>query len=149
MSLQNVIRAMNTEFTKKADTSADLVSNEKYLEDSKTQKRNEIISQYKDLVDWLVMFHKHPYIDLAEDSIKQIHMAYQFTNKIQNSLDQQEINLKQQRDDIEGRLQKETRQFVEELNSVKNDVDKFKDNAVKKKEDEYNKNIDKINKQLV
>jgi hypothetical protein len=70
MSLQNVIRAMNTEFTKKADTSADLVSNEKYLEDSKTQKRNEIISQYKDLVDWLVMFHKHPYIDLAEDSIK-------------------------------------------------------------------------------
>lgn len=93
--LQSEIRNMNTEFTKKADTSADLVQGEKFLEDSKNQRKNEIIAQYTDLVEWLMMLQKQPYIDIAEEYIKAIILAYQMTNKIQANVDQQEINLKQ------------------------------------------------------
>ena len=58
-----------------------------------------------------MMLQKQPYIDIAEEYIKAIILAYQMTNKIQANVDQQEINLKQQRDDIEKRLMLETKAF--------------------------------------
>jgi hypothetical protein len=146
--LQSDIRNMNTTFTQKADTSADLVVSEKFLEDSKNAKKNEIIASYTDLVEWLMMLQKQPYIEIADEYIKAIILAYQMTNKIQANIEQQETNLKQQRDDIEKRLHLETKAFQDELNEVKASVDKFKDHHVKKKEDDYNKMIDKINKTL-
>lgn len=53
--LQSEIRNMNTQFTVKADTSSDLVLSEKFLEDSKNSNRTAIITQYLDLVEWLMM----------------------------------------------------------------------------------------------
>lgn len=139
---------MNTTFTQKADTSADLVISEKFLEDSKNQKRTEIVTQYLDLVEWLMMLQKQPYIEIADELIKPIILAYQMTNKIFYNIEQQETSLKTQRDDIEKRLMLETKAFQDELNEVKTSVEKFKDNNVKKREEEYNKMIDKINKTL-
>jgi uncharacterized protein YPO0396 len=121
---------------------------EKFLEDSKNAKKNEIIASYTDLVEWLMMLQKQPYIEIADEYIKAIILAYQMTNKIQANIEQQETNLKQQRDEIEKRLHLETKAFQDELNEVKASVDKFKEHAVKKKEDDYNKMIDKINKTL-
>lgn len=118
------------------------------MEDSKNAKKNEIIASYTDLVEWLMMLQKQPYIEIADEYIKAIILAYQMTNKIQANIEQQETNLKQQRDEIEKRLHLETKAFQDELNEVKASVDKFKEHAVKKKEDDYNKMIDKINKTL-
>lgn len=73
---------MNTYFTQKADTSEDLVKNEKFLEDSKNQSKADIIAQYNDLVAWLMMLQKQPYIEVADEYIKNIILAYQMTNKI-------------------------------------------------------------------
>jgi len=42
----------------------------------------------------------------------------------------------------------ETKAFAEELNDVKQQVEKFKENVNKKREDEYNKAIEKINNSL-
>ncbi len=64
-----------------------------------------------DLVEWLMMLQKQPYIEIADEYIKQIIMAYQMTNKIQGNIDQQETNLKQQRDEIEKKLMVETKAF--------------------------------------
>jgi hypothetical protein len=58
-----------------------------------------------------VLLHKQPYIELVDDNIKIIHQAYQQTNKIQPSIEQQEVNLKIQRDEIEKRLMLETKAF--------------------------------------
>lgn len=102
---------MNTQFTVKAENSGDLVSGEKYLEDSKNQIRKALVDQYMDLVEWLMMLQKQPYIEIADEYIKQIIMAYQMTNKIQGNIDQQETNLKQQRDEIEKKLMVETKAF--------------------------------------
>lgn len=146
--LQGEIRNMNTTFTQKADTSADLVISEKFLDDSKNIKRIEIVNQYLDLVDWLMMLQKQPYIEIPDDNIKQVILVYQITNKIQQNIEQQEASLKTQRDDIEKRLMLDTKAFQDELNEVKTSVEKFKDNNVKKREEEYNKMIDKINKTL-
>jgi uncharacterized protein YukE len=139
---------MATQFQLKADASSDLVVYEKFLDDFRNQKRNEITSQYLDLVDWLMMLQRHPYIDMPDEMIKQVQNAYIQTNKIQSSIDNQESNLKSQRDEIERRLQIETKAFSEELNDIKSQVDKFKDNYNRKKEEDYNKQIDKINKTL-
>lgn len=56
--------------------------------------------------------------------------------------------MKSQRDEIERKLTLETKAFAEELNDVKQQVEKFKENVNKKREDEYNKAIDKINTSL-
>lgn len=67
---------MNTQFTVKAENSGDLVQGEKYLEDSKNQIRKALVDQYMDLVEWLMMLQKQPYIEIADEYIKQIIMAY-------------------------------------------------------------------------
>lgn len=118
--LQQDIRTMSTTFTQKAETSSELVISEKYLDDQKNIKRTEMIHSYLDLVDWLMMFHKQPLIDITEENIKNVWQAYQQTNKIQTSIDSQEVSLKSQRDEIEKKLLLETRTFFEELNEVKN-----------------------------
>ena len=140
---------MSTTFTQKAETSAELVISEKFLDDSKNQRRTEMINSYLDMIDWLMMFHKQPHIDITEENIKNVQQAYIQTNKIQTSIDAQEVSLKSQRDEIEKKLLLETRTFFEELTDVKNQVDKFKEHSLRKKEDDYNKQIDKINKTLV
>jgi hypothetical protein len=142
--IQAEIRNMSTQFQQKAENSSDLVTYEKYLEDSRNLKRGEIINQYTDLVEWLMMLMKHPYIEIADEYTKQIQMAFQQTNKIQSSIETQEGNLKQQRDEIERKLTLETKAFAEELNDIKGQVDKFKENTNKKREEEYNKAIVKI-----
>jgi hypothetical protein len=75
--LQQDIRTMSTTFTQKAETSAELVISERYLEDQKNIKRSEMIHSYLDLVDWLMMFHKQPLIDITEENIKNVWQAYQ------------------------------------------------------------------------
>ena len=57
--------------------------------------------------------------------------------------------LKNQRDDIERRLALETKQFAEDLNDIKTEVDKFKDYSSRSKKDDYNKIITQINLKLV
>lgn len=146
--LHTEIRNMSNHFNVKADNSADLVASELYLEQSKNTNRGQLVNQYFDLVDWLMMLHQQPDIEISDDYIKNITLAYQATNRIQSNIETQEANLKLQREEIEKRLMIETKQFQEELNEVKSKVDKFKDNHVKKKEEEYNKEIDKINKTL-
>ena len=139
---------MSNEFNKKADNSADLVAGELYLEQSRNINRGQLVNQYFDLVDWLMMLHQMPEIEISDDYIKNITLAYQATNRIQSSIETQEANLKLQREEIEKRLMIETKQFQEELNEVKSKVDKFKDHHVKKKEEEYNNEIENINKTL-
>jgi len=94
------------------------------------------------------MLHRMPHIEIADENIKQIQLAYQQTNRIMSAIESQEVSLKSQRDDIERRLQIETKAFQEELNDVKQQVEKFKENNNRKREDEYNKMINKINTTL-
>lgn len=42
----------------------------------------------------------------------------------------------------------ETKNFVDELKEVKQDVEKFKDNVIVKKEEEYNNTIQRLNGQI-
>jgi hypothetical protein len=65
------------------------------------------------------------------------------------SIETQETSLKNQRDDIERRLALETKQFAEDLNEIKADIDKFKDNSSRSKKDEYNRTIASNNLKLV
>ena len=139
---------MNTLFANKADVSSVLVQMEKELEEYRNQKKTEIIASYTDLVDWLMMLHRMPHIEIADENIKQIQLAYQQTNRIMSAIESQEVSLKSQRDDIERRLQIETKAFQEELNDVKQSVEKFKENNNRKREDEYNNQIKKINMTL-
>ncbi len=63
-------------------------------------------------------------------------------------VEMQENKLKNERTEIENALVRQKRDFVEMLEEIKQDVDKFKENDNKKKEDEYNKTIALINSKL-
>jgi len=139
---------MQTAFTSKAENSGALVEMEANLEKYRTETTRQIILDYNNMVEWLMELHKNPYIEIAEEQIKQIQMAFNQTNKINQHIEQQEISLKTQRDEIEKKLSIETKAFMEELNDIKQTVGAFGGNVVKKKEEEYNKSIDKINKTL-
>ena len=62
-------------------------------------------------------------------------MAFNQTMKINTHIEAQENSLKSQRDEIEKKLSIETKAFLEELNDVKQQVDKFKDNTTKRNVD--------------
>lgn len=143
------VRNMSQKFGEKADTSAALVDSEKFLEDVKGAKRQEIVSQYNDLIEWLVMLYQFPEQEVMEEQIKNVVTAYNQTNKIQTSIETQETQIKTQREEIERRLQAETKQFSDELTNVKLEIDKFKDHISKTKRDEYNKTIQNITLTLV
>jgi len=53
-----------------------LVASEKEFEDFKLFKRQELINQYYDLVEWLTFLLNHPKIKFDEDPfkpVKQVH----------------------------------------------------------------------------
>jgi hypothetical protein len=64
---QNVltaVRAMQAKFLDKADTSNKLVQYEKYLDDVRNNEKQRIITQYSDMIDWLMMLYDYPIHDI-------------------------------------------------------------------------------------
>lgn len=48
----------------KADTSNKLVQYERYLDDVRNNLKQRIITQYSDMVDWLMMLYEYPIHDI-------------------------------------------------------------------------------------
>ena len=114
---------------------------EKELEEIKVIKKNQLIHDYNDLIEWLMMLYNNPRFEVQDDQTRSVNQAYIQTCKIAQMVEMQENKLKNERIEIENTLVRQKRDFVEILDDIKSDVDKFKENENKKKEDEYNKNI--------
>ena len=71
-----------------------------------------------------------------------------WTQKIAQLIETAETNLKTQRVEIENTLMKDKRDFIEQLDEIKQECDKFKDYDNTKMDTEYNKQIAHINSRL-
>lgn len=61
------VRAMQAKFLEKADTSNKLISFEKYLEEVRNVEKVRILSQYYDMIDWLMMLYDYPIWVITDD----------------------------------------------------------------------------------
>lgn len=142
------VKAINESFAAKADTSKKLVSMEKELEEIKVIRKQKIVDDYNDLVEWLMMLYNNPRFRVQEDSTRSVNSAYLQTCKISQMIEMQENRLKQDRTDIETALERQKSEFKEMIIEIKTDVDKFKDYDNKRNRDDYNKQIVNINLKL-
>lgn len=99
------------------------------------------------MVNWLMMIYKNPRLKVSDDN-KSVFAAYTQIQKLPGYLETFENNLKNYRVEIENTLQLQKKKFVEQLDEIKQEVDKFKENQTTQKKDEYNKSIAKINQTL-
>jgi dynein heavy chain, axonemal len=124
------------------------VRSEKEFEEFKLFKRQDIINQYTDLVDWLCFLYDNPRWKLAEEQVKAVTQAHNQILKINGYIEAKERTLRQDRDDIENRLVQKKKIFQENLEKIKGELEKFREYNTKRNEDEYNKQIASINAEL-
>ena len=89
------------------------------LDEVKLVKKGKLLAEYNDMVDWLMMLYENPRLKVPEDNIRIIFNAYTQTQKISSMIEQTEISLKNQRTEIENKLQKDKKEFVDTLEEVK------------------------------
>ena len=142
------VKLIQEQFATKADSSKRLVSLEKQLEDVKLNQRVTLVNDYNDLIEWLMMIYDNPRVRVQDEQIKSILNAYGQTQKISQILENAETSLKNQRVEIENTLMREKKEFIEMLEEIKQECDKFKDCDNKKMDNDYNKSIANINQRL-
>ena len=54
------VKAINESFQAKADSSKKLVAMEKELDEIKLVKRQQLVNEYNELVEWLMLIYNHP-----------------------------------------------------------------------------------------
>lgn len=54
------VRTIQQKFSEKASTTKELVAASEYLEDVKNKKRNEIVKDYNDVMDWMYFLYNYP-----------------------------------------------------------------------------------------
>lgn len=149
MSIFQTVKTVGEKFALRAnDTTQDLVKSEKEFEDFKLFKRQEIVNQYTDLVDWLCFLYDNPRWKLAEEQVKAVTQAHTQILRINGYIEAKERTLRQDRDDIENRLVQKKKIFQENLDKIKFELDRFREYNTRRSEDEYNKQIAAINAEL-
>ena len=98
------VKNIQEELQQKSMSSADLVKNEKRLEEVKNIEHKKLQNMYADLIEWLVFLNNNPKFRMNEDYMKPIQNAYKFMNQIASIIEKAEQKLKQERTDIENAL---------------------------------------------
>jgi hypothetical protein len=81
-----------------------LVASEKEFEDFKLFKRQEIINQYTDLVDWLCFLYDNRHVNLEDEQTKVITQCHTQILRISGLIETKERTLRQDRDEIENKV---------------------------------------------
>ncbi len=81
------VKAINESFAAKADTSKKLVSMEKELEEIKVIRKQKIVDDYNDLVEWLMLLYNNPRYRVQDDSTRSVNSAYLQTCKISQMIE--------------------------------------------------------------
>jgi hypothetical protein len=76
------VKNIAEEFNVKADSTKKLVKMEKELDEIKLVKKNALIAEFKDMVDWLVLLYKNPRLMVPEEQTKSVQTAYFQTQRI-------------------------------------------------------------------
>ena len=58
--VQTEVRTIQTQFQDKPNTTKSLVEAYDYLEDVKTKKRNDIVKDYNDVIEWMSFLYRFP-----------------------------------------------------------------------------------------
>ena len=112
--IKSQIQDINTAFAKtvqEVHQTKELVDYENYHETVKTETEKQILDQYKDLIEWLMLLYKYPQLRPTEESFKQINTCFNQVEKIFESINSREESLKNQRDNIINLLDQKIRNF--------------------------------------
>ena len=75
-SIIQAVKGINESFANKADTSKKLVSMEKELEEIKIIRKQQLVSDYNDLIEWLILLYNNPRYKVPEDQTRSVNSAY-------------------------------------------------------------------------
>jgi len=130
------------------DSTQVLVASEKEFEDFKLFKRQEIINQYTDLVDWLCFLYDNRHINLEDEQTRSITQCHTQILRIAGLIETKERTLRQDRDEIENKVVLKKKIFQENLDKIKHELERFREYNAKRNEEEYNKQIANIIQEL-
>ena len=91
------VQFINTKFAltvQEVHQTKELVDYENFLEEVKTVKEKEILDNYKDLIEWLLLLYKYPQLKPTEESFKSINQCFVQVDKIFESINSREDSLK-------------------------------------------------------
>lgn len=92
--------------------------------------------------------YQYPQFEVNDDIYKQVRLAYGAVQRIADQLDERANGLSTQRRDIETRLLNESKEYSQELNEVKQNIDGFREKFAAKSYAEYNNQIDTLKEKL-
>ena len=143
------VKQVGERFALRANESTqELVKSEKDFEEFKLFKRQEIVAQYTDLIDWLCFLYDNPRLKLFEEQTKSVTQAHFQILRINGYIEGKERTLALDRQEIENKVVSKKKVFVENLDKIKIELERFRDYNTKRNEDEYNKQIAAINAEL-
>jgi len=147
--IHSLIKNVGERFAQSSkESTAILVSAEKEFEDFKLFKRQELINQYNDLIEWLCFLYNNPRLKILEEHVKSVKQAHDQILKINQYIEAKEKSLRSDREEVVNRLHTKKKVFTESLEKIKVELDKFRENNTKRLEDEYNKTIKMMNDEL-
>lgn len=82
-----------------------LVDAENYLEDVRTERKLQLIDDFKKVVDWLCLIYDYPlYEQVDEDEIKPIYNCHTLIEQLDQQIEQADAKLKIERKQLEEAL---------------------------------------------
>lgn len=113
------VKAINDQSQHKSTNSADLVKNEKRIDEVKLTEHKRLVSTYDDLIQWLVMLNKNPKYKTPEDLFKSVQYAFKHVNMMNGIIDKAETKLKNERNEIENAMMDQIKRFETKINDTK------------------------------
>ena len=141
LAISTAFKTITERIANRAQTSEMLVQLEEYLERAKTEDKVAIMSRHSELLMWMRMLYQHPRHRVADEHIKTVHNAFNCACTIDQVLDGAEQRLKQERVDIENKLNNLKQTFIDSLEETKKEVERFKDYNDPRQETQINDTI--------
>jgi hypothetical protein len=110
----------------RAENEQKLVDLDKIIQDIKGTDYERISGNYKDLIQWLMMFYntKHK---IKEDDLKTIHNTADNVHSVMSKVEERENRLIMEREEIEKRLKQKKADFMKKVTELSERVKTLKD----------------------
>jgi hypothetical protein len=112
------------------------------------EKRKEVQDNYNDMIEWLMFLYEYPQSEPSDEIFKSVNSAFFNASRIAFTIEKQTVELGVQRREIEERLIQKNKEFIEDLEGLKVQIDKFKDHTTLGRAPQYVLEIEQINKDL-
>ena len=146
--ISSEIKQIQDKLVSKADTSKSLVDLEKFRDEIENVKREQLYTDYKDLIDWLMMLKTHPRCKYSEDAPKIISTAFTWIQRINQFLETADNKLMDERNQIVNKLAREKTEFEANIQEIKVKVEAFKEHNEVRSAKDYKDEIAEINRAL-